>query len=229
MNGRILIADKDARYRSRMAGYFQKAGYRVTATGSADEALDSILEKESSVILLGSNLTESSALADLVKLINVFDDQLRVILVSADMSLAQTREVRDAGIFYHALKPAAADDTDELRQAVTCAFEDLVERAPSAQLQPDLARASVTPVLARMPLGKALSWIAAIVALSFGAGALALQSKPAQSSSLTIWIFLGFLALIITNQLLPIFRVKLVLESLRQWKTARSAAHRGGR
>ena len=35
------------------------------------------------------------------------------------------RKIRAEGIFYHALKPAKPEDTDEIRQAVKCAFENI--------------------------------------------------------------------------------------------------------
>ena len=231
MNGRaITIADKDRAYRSRMTNYFQKVGYQVKAVDSAKEALESVLEKETSVLLLGSNVAENASLADLIQLLKIFNKRLQIIMVSEEMTLAEARQVREAGIFYHALKPAAADDTDELRQAVTCAFENWLDQAAPLESQSALATVLASPRLGLMSLGKALSWVAGLIALTFAAGVLSLQAKTAQGgSSLTIWIFLGFLALIITNQFLPIFRVKLALESLKVWKAARSGAHRGGR
>ena len=231
MNGRaITIADKDGTYRSRMANYFQKAGYHVRTVVSAEQALESVLGKETSVLLLGSNIAESASMADLIHLLKHFNSRLQIIMVSEEMTLAETRQVREAGIFYHALKPAAASDTDEIRQAVTCAYENWLDQAAPLKSQPAPAAATAPPRSGRVPIGKALSWFAGVVALTFAAGVLSLQAKPAHSgSSLAIWIFLGFVALILTNQFLPIFRVKLALESLKEWRAARSGAHRGGR
>jgi len=232
MNGQsMIIADKDARYRNRMANYFCKAGYRVEATGSAEKVLNSVLEKETAVLLLGSNVCEDASLADLIELLKVCNSKLHIILVPDELTLDETRQVREAGIFYQALKPASADDTDELRQAVTCAFEDLTDSSAAAtRVQAALTEATFDLEVSRAQIVKALSWVAGVVALTIGAGVLAMQVKPEQSGgSLTIWIFLGFLAMIITNQMLPIFRVKLALESLKEWRMARSAAHKSGK
>ena len=231
MSGReILIADKDARFRNRVAIYFQKVGYQVETANSAEETLNSVLEKEADVILLGSNVTEKAAVADLIKLLKMVDDTLHIILVSDEMTLAETRQVRAAGIFYHALRPATAGETDELRQAVTCAFEDSADRAAAPQSEPAPAEVALGPEFSRPQIGKALSWVSGMVALTFGAGALSLQAQPALGGgSLAIWIFLGFAALVVTNQMLPTFRVKLAAEGLRQWKAAHSNAHRDGK
>ena len=228
MNGRaITIADKDPKYRSRMSKYFQKAGYQVKAVDSAEAAVESVLEKETAVLLLGSSVSEGASPADLVQVLKTCNSQLRIIMVADELTSAETRRVREEGIFYQAFKPMEADDTDELRQAVTCAFEDSQYQDAAAPVRPLLTRA-FDPEFSRAQIGKALALIAAVVAITFGAGALALQARPEQGgSSLTIWIFLGFVALVITNQLVPIFRVKLVLESLKEWKAAHS--HRGGK
>jgi FixJ family two-component response regulator len=228
MNGRaILIADKDDGYRSRLTDYFQRAGYRVKAVDGAEAALNSVLESATSVLLLGSNVSESAALPDLIRLLKGCNSQMPIIMMGDDMTLAETRQVRAAGIFFQALKPISDADTDELGQVVACALEERTNQASA--LLPALAMAAATSKLARLQLKKALSWMAGIIALVFGAGLTALQVKPAEGNSFTLWIFLGFLALVVTNQLLPIFRVKLVLESLKEWKTARSGAHRGGK
>ena len=231
MNGQsMIIADKDARYRNRMANYFCKAGYRVETSGSAEKVLDSVLEKQTAVLLLGSNIGEGASLADLIELLKVCNSRLHIILVADELDVTEARQVREAGIFYQAFKPASADDTDELRQAVTCAFEDLNDPAAAPRVQPALTEATFDLEISRAQIVKAVSWIVGVVALTIGAGVLALQAQPAQSgSSLTIWIFLGFLAMIITNQMLPIFRVKLALVSLKQWVAARSVAHRSGK
>jgi len=231
MNGQsVIIADKDARYRNCVANYFCKAGYRVEASGSAEKALDGVLGKGATVVLLGSNLGDSATLADLVELLKVVNSKLRVILVSDGLTLAETRQLRESGIFYQALKPASSADTDELRQAVTCAFEDLTDAAAAPRVQPVLSEATFDFEVSRAQIAKALSWMVAVALLTVGAGAIVLQTHPAQSGgSLTIWIFLGFVALIATNQMLPIFRIKLALESLKEWKTALGAAHRGGK
>ena len=49
-----------------------------------------------------------------------------IILVTDEKSLPTLRRIRRAGIFYHALKPVNAEEGEEIRQAVDCAFKNVV-------------------------------------------------------------------------------------------------------
>ena len=120
----ILIADQDLDSRRQMAEMFIEAGYNVTVTTSAADALHGILKKTAQVVLLGSEFDELAA-ADLIPLLKKCNRNLTIIFVSADASLPVIRKLRNEGIFYHALKPVNREDREEIRQAVRCAFENL--------------------------------------------------------------------------------------------------------
>ena len=109
----IIIADGDARYRSQMTDFFRKSGYRVAMADSIEQVLASVQESRTQVLLLGCSFSTKISASDLVHLLKKCSRQLRIIMVSDGMSLAQARKVRQEGIFYHALKPASAGDTDE--------------------------------------------------------------------------------------------------------------------
>src|SRR3954447_13678520 len=102
----IIIADRDADYRSQIADHFTKAGYCVETTDSAVHVLCSILEKQTPVLLLGSDFDQKISSADLIHLLKKCNRHLAVIMVSEEMPLSVARKVRQEGIFYHALKPA---------------------------------------------------------------------------------------------------------------------------
>ena len=219
----IIIADADTRYLHEMAGYFGNSGYQVATARSPEEALNLVLENRGSVLLLGSNVSQSESLGNLVELLRICNQKLQIIMVSSDLTLAETRRVRSAGIFYHSLKPSDAGEIEELGQVVACAFGGPQQTAP-------VLAAAAAPEAISLPQVAPL--IVGVVALVLGAGlaTISLLAQPAQgSSNLLIWVFLGFVALIVTNQFLPIFRVKLVLESFRVWRAARSGAQRGGK
>lgn len=120
----ILIADQDLECRKQMAEFFIEAGYNVVVTNSAANAIHGILKKTAQVVLLGTKFDELAA-ADLIPLLKQCNRNLTIILVSENPSLPMIRKLRSEGIFYHALKPANAEDREELRQAVQCAFENL--------------------------------------------------------------------------------------------------------
>ncbi|UFS71530.1 response regulator [Geomonas sp. RF6] len=120
----LLILDKDRSARKILADILIEEGYDVTVTGSAAQALQSILKKNAHVVLLGEQFDDISA-AELIPILKQCNKELSIILVSSDASLPLIRKLRKEGIFYHALKPVRAEDREEIRQAVRCAFANL--------------------------------------------------------------------------------------------------------
>ena len=121
----LLIADKDTEYLQQLAEYFADAGYRVETTDSAVHVICNILKKKAPVLLLGSDFDQNIDLPQLMQLLNKCNRHLAVIMVSDEATLPIVRRIRREGIFYHALKPVNAEDREEIRQAVQCAFENL--------------------------------------------------------------------------------------------------------
>ena len=142
----ILVADSDTTVRSQMAECFRKAGYQVETTDSAVHVFCTVLEKQIPVVLLGSGCDKKIALADLVPLLKKCNRGVTIILVSDEESLPTVRSIRQEGIFYHALKPAGSEDTEEILAAVECAFNrtERSEKNTSARTPAGLA-ASVAP------------------------------------------------------------------------------------
>ncbi|HEY3309592.1 MAG TPA: response regulator [Desulfuromonadaceae bacterium] len=120
----LLIVDEDMDCRKQMAEMFIESGYNVIVTNSVANALYGILKKTAQVVLLGTKFDELTA-AELIPLLKQCNRKLTIILVAADTSLPLIRKLRSEGIFYHALKPVDAEDRNEIRQAVRCAFESL--------------------------------------------------------------------------------------------------------
>jgi DNA-binding NtrC family response regulator len=122
----ILIADKDTETRRLLADVLLKSGYMVRTTDSAAVVLSEILRKNAHVILMGNDFDEKIAAADLVPIIRKCDRNLTIILITDEKSLPTLRRIRREGIFYHALKPVNAEEGEEVRQAVDCAFKNVV-------------------------------------------------------------------------------------------------------
>jgi DNA-binding NtrC family response regulator len=213
----IIIADRDVAYRGKMAGFFRKAGYRVEATGSADQVLMSIQGKQAPVLLLGSDFGNIPASAELVRLLKRCNSQLQIIMVSDGMTLSQARELRNEGIFYQALRPATLSEAEELEQAVACAFE--TQQGSGVQDRGTTAHEAHS---VSAQLMNALPWAAGIGALILGTNYI---SSPAthtvhEGNSLAVWLFLAFCAVIVTSQLLPILRIKPVPGQFAQRQAA---------
>ena len=120
----LLIADKDIDSRKQMAELLIDAGYNVTVTNSAADALYGILKKTAQVVLLSGEFDDLTAV-DLIPLMKKCNRDLTIILISNEVTLQQMRRVRREGIFYHALKPVRTEDREEIRQAVQCAFDTM--------------------------------------------------------------------------------------------------------
>ena len=123
----LLIAEQDLESRKRMANLFIEAGYHVTVTDSAASALYDVLKNTAQVILLSSEFDEVRA-ADLIPLLKKCNRNLTVILVTGELPLPLIRRLRREGIFYHALTPLKPEDSEEIRQAVHCAFASLIQQ-----------------------------------------------------------------------------------------------------
>ena len=212
----IILADRDADNRSRLADLFQRAGYRVETAGSVVDLLCNTLENPPPVLMLGTDFDPHIASAELMHLCKQCNRNLHVIMVSDDVPLSLAREVREEGLFYHALKPVTACDGEELLAAVACAFgshhpvpqasamrsqagEFAVQSAPEAKARPTQLR------------NRMLGFAFALAALVLGASYLLFSTVSVirTGGNTIILIFFGFCALIIATQFLPIFRIKL--------------------
>jgi len=121
MNG-LLIANKDQAAREQMAHLFDSDGYEVTTADSVVNSLAGILDKTIQVVVLGGILDEQQ-ISKFIPLLKKCNRNLSIILVSDEMPLELLRRIRKEGIFYHALRPVGDEGWDEIRQAVSCAFE----------------------------------------------------------------------------------------------------------
>lgn len=120
----LLIADGNPDSRLKFSQMFIDAGYNVTVTQSAADALYGILKNTAQVVLLSKEFDELPA-AEFIPLLKQCNRDLTIILVADELSLPLTRKARREGIFYHALKPCDAQDVDEIRQVVQCAFNSI--------------------------------------------------------------------------------------------------------
>jgi DNA-binding NtrC family response regulator len=119
----ILVADKDTAFLREVADHFSDAGYQVETTSSAVHVISNILEKQTPVVLLGSDFDKKINLLELVRLLKKCNRHLAVILVSDEASLPIVKRIRQEGIFYYALRPVTPEDSNEIKQAVECALK----------------------------------------------------------------------------------------------------------
>lgn len=101
----ILIADKDTAFLREVADHFSEAGYHVETTNSAVHVISSILEKQTPVVLLGSDFDKKINLLDLLWFLKKCNRHLAVILVSDEASLPMVKRIRKERACYYALRP----------------------------------------------------------------------------------------------------------------------------
>jgi len=100
----ILVADKDTAFLREVAAHFSDAGYHVETTNSAVHVISSILEKQTPVVLLGSDFDKKINLLELLRLLKKCNRHLAVILVSDEASLPMVKRIRKEGVYYYALR-----------------------------------------------------------------------------------------------------------------------------
>ena len=118
----ILIADKDTEFFRYVTDHFRAEGYHVETTNSAVHVMCNILKKQIPVVLLGNDFDQKIGVLDMVQLLKKCNRHLAIIYVSDEASLPLVRQIRQEGIFYHALRPISDDDCEEIQTAVECAL-----------------------------------------------------------------------------------------------------------
>jgi DNA-binding NtrC family response regulator len=113
----ILVADKDTEFLKEVTDHFSDAGYQVETTNSAVHIISNILEKQTPVVMLGSDFDKKINLLELVQFLKKCNRHLAVILVSDEESLPIVKRTRKEGVFHYALRPV-----NEIKQVVGCAL-----------------------------------------------------------------------------------------------------------
>jgi len=119
----ILVADKDTAFLREVTEHFIDAGYQVKTTNSAVHVISAILEKQTPVVLLGSDFDKKVNLLELARLLKKCNRHLAVILVSDKATLPLVKRVREEGIFYYVSRPVRPENINEIKQAVECALK----------------------------------------------------------------------------------------------------------
>jgi DNA-binding NtrC family response regulator len=122
----ILIAYQDDLWARSLSTFFHGLGYRVEMAQKLSEMNQKVRSDNIHVILLDDEI-EGVKAYDLVPFLKKTDLRVQVVLISSEESLSLVRRLREAGIFYQAMKPV---DLDEIRSAVECAFGKIEREKP---------------------------------------------------------------------------------------------------
>lgn len=130
----ILIAYQDDSWVRPLSKLLTDRGYRVEATRVVSEILRKVRGRDIHVVLLDDEMEEIKA-CDLAPLFKKMNPRAQIIVISSDESIGLAKRLRDAGIFYQAMKPV---DLEEIRSAVACAFEKVEREQPRETFFPFL-------------------------------------------------------------------------------------------
>ncbi len=122
----VLIAYQDDSLLKLLPLLSSDTGYRVEVATRAGDMLRKMQGNEPGVILLDDEMDGIKA-QDLVPLLKKLNHKVQIIAISSQGSITETKRLRDAGIFYQAMKPI---DPEEIRSAVACAFDKIDREQP---------------------------------------------------------------------------------------------------
>ncbi len=117
----ILIAYQDDLWVRPLSTFFYEAGHRVETARLLSDMIRKVRSRNIDVILLDDEI-EGVRACDIALLFKKINDKIQVIVISSETSLKLVKRLRDAGIFYHAMKPV---DLEEIKSAVACAFQKI--------------------------------------------------------------------------------------------------------
>ena len=129
----VLMAYQDDSWVKSLSPMFHNMGYRVETTKVVSEIIRKVRGKD--VVVLLDDEMEGVKAFDLIPLFKRLNPRVQMIVISSEESLGLAKRLRGAGIFYQAMKPI---DLEEIRSAVTCAFEKIEREQPERWFIPFL-------------------------------------------------------------------------------------------
>ncbi len=119
----FLIIYKDDFWARSLVPFFHGRGYRVETAKAVGDMIRKVRNGNIHVVLMDDEIEGVKAL-DLVNLVKKINSKTQIIVISSENSLGLAKQLREAGIFYQAIKPV---DLEEIKSVVECAFKK-VER-----------------------------------------------------------------------------------------------------
>ncbi len=117
----ILIADQDNSWSYPLIALFQSMRYKVEKAKGISAMIRRVRKGSIPVILIDDEI-EGVKAGDIVPLLKNINPKVQVIVISSEESIGSAKRLREAGIFYQAMKPV---DLAEVKSAVDCAFQKI--------------------------------------------------------------------------------------------------------
>jgi len=109
---KLMIVDDEEGICEIMQSYFERKGYSVSSATSAAKALPIIKEIKPQIMLLDKRMPDKNGI-ELLKEVRVFNQELKVIMISADkLDPATAEEVRSLNLSGYMSKPLILSELD---------------------------------------------------------------------------------------------------------------------
>lgn len=95
---------------------------------SLSESIEVLRQQKPAILIVGATFDGSNVL-DVIPIFRHLQKDIKIILLADSASEGFLRQARAAGIFYHALEPRDAEDSQELQLALQCAKEASLKRS----------------------------------------------------------------------------------------------------
>lgn len=102
--GHILVVDDEAQVREVLTEFLAGAGYMVEGVASGDDALAAVTRERPDLVLLDIHMPGVDGV-EILRQIRALDDEIAVIMVTANEDVAVARETLKLGAFDYVAKP----------------------------------------------------------------------------------------------------------------------------
>lgn len=117
----ILIADIDDAARLALCTFLVKQGYEVETAQLGSEVIKKVQDMGIDVVIMDVELSGMKGY-EIVPILKKIGPKLPIIMTSSDSSLELAKKVREAEVFFYAIKPL---DFEEIKLAVQDAFRKI--------------------------------------------------------------------------------------------------------
>lgn len=108
---RILLADNDSAAASMLYVYFGNRGYDVERMGTVTGLIDKVLDNDNRTVIIDADFCGEETY-NLLRIIKRIDSGMKIILTSGKIGVSALARAREAGIFFHAVKPFNFDEIE---------------------------------------------------------------------------------------------------------------------
>jgi len=117
----LLVVYKDDFWARSLVPFFHGRGYRVETAKTISDMIRKIRNGNIHIVLMDDEI-EGVKVLDLVNLVKKMNSKTQIIVASSENSLGLAKQLREARIFYQAIKPI---DLEEIKSVVDCAFKKI--------------------------------------------------------------------------------------------------------